>query len=130
MTMDVNIHTRYAQLPKEQEIMIETTSYEDIKDTYADNYAADPHHYIVNHENGNIEYYIDIDVLYFAHDPLASEIKEVSDKYSKNFYFVYTPKNIDEFIDKYNYLFNNALIKNIFEIAYEMDKVRVQVQKL
>ena len=108
-------------------MIIETINYEDIKDTYADNYAAYPYHYIVNHDNGNIAYYIDIDVLYYAHNPLAPEIKEVSDKYSKNFYFIYTPKSIDEFINKYNHLFDNMLIKCIFEIAYEMDKVRVQV---
>ena len=104
-------------------MIIETINYEDIKDTPADNYA-DQHHYIVNHENGNIAYYIDIDLLYYAHDPFTQEMRDVRDEYAKNFYFIYTPENIDNFINKHNHLFDNALIKSIFEIAYEMDKVQ------
>ena len=96
--------------------------YEDIENLHADD-NPEIIHYIVDYENGNYEYYIDIDIQFYAYNILDDEMHKVYEEYMRNGFFIYD-RNMDLFISKYSYIFNDTLIDDLYKIIYEMDRMQ------
>ena len=101
---------------------IKKVKYEDIKNLHAEN-NPEIIHYIVDYENGNIEYYIAINIQSYAYNPLCNEMHKIYEEYMRNGFFIYD-MNMDLFIDTYAYLFNENLIDDLYEIIDKMDKMQ------
>ena len=107
------------------ETQIKKVIYEDIVNIHAYN-NPEIIHYIVDYENGNYDYYIDIDIHFYAYNPLDDNMHKVYEEYIINGFFIYdiNYNTMNNFIDTYGYLFTDDLIDDLYEIIDKMDEMQ------
>ena len=107
---------------------IKKITYEDIENINADT-QENVTHYIIDCENGNVEYYLDIPLwnYYIFNNKNKHDLKRCQEGWCDRGFFVYNDKSIKLFIEKYKYMFEDELIDNIFNAAEKCKKVHKQI---
>ena len=108
--------------------IIKKITYEDIEDINA-NTHENIIHYIVDYENGNEEYYLDIPLwdYYILDDENEQEFEKCQQGWCDRGFFVYDDKSIKLFVERHKYMFEDELIDDIFSAAEKCKEVHKQI---